>query len=246
MKCTYILPYFHSYHNFKILKEVINTIITDTDINILLIEVGKESHIQSYDLLSRKIFLKSDTWNLAWIYNVAMKYVKTEYVIFSELEIIPNMSIIKSVIDKFESNGMTGVVKLQKNGIQLDRTESITMKFDPTTKPKIDIMGGYSFYLTDDVNKVFSWDENLIGNDIHKYQDHKNSKILNMSKSDSFVYILEVDHMDISDIDIKKSDMHLSQIESLDDIKMKNYLLGYHKKSGIGDKYNKVDVYDVQ
>lgn len=241
MNTTYILPYYHSYHNFNLLREITKSLLIIKEIDVLIVEVGKDSHISNYDFMCRKIFLESENWNLSWIYNTAMQYVKTEYVILSNLSIIPNTEILNISIDKCSKKEMSTPIYLCESVVHLDREESMTMKFDSATKEKVPVIDTlYALYNRVDFEKYMGWDENLYGEDMYKFQSYKYHKVFNrIDKSDSFVYLLDVDKMSS---DSENSSKHLEKLMELDDKKLSNYLNATYKRIGQSNKYHVVNV----
>jgi hypothetical protein len=225
-KSSYIIPYFHSDINLKLLKNNLNQLLKDTKIEVLIVELGENSVLKNLDMKSKVIHLETKKWDLAWAFNSGVKYITTEKIFFGSFEFLPNLQLINRVIDSEEN--FKGCILQSK--IKLADKNFLKNK---KTGEEINSPGGIYFFNYTAINEVSGWDENLSGDSLYLLQNFKMEKLLKFKQfEDSSVIKLPVN---IPETDENKD--HLEKVKNYNTDKLKKYLQLQNKKIADLHKY---------
>lgn len=225
-KSSYIIPYFHSDINLKLLKNNLNQLLKDTKIEVVIVELGENSVLKNLDMKSKVVHLKTKKWDLAWAFNCGVKHISSQNIFFGSFEFLPNLQLLNRVLDTkgdFQGCILQSKIKLaDKNYLKTKKTGE-----------EIDSPGGIYFFNYTAINKVSGWDENLSGDSLYLFQNFKMEKLLNFNQfEDSSVIKLPVN---IPDTDENKD--HLEKVKNYNTDKLKKYLQLQNKKIADLHKY---------
>lgn len=168
---TYIIGYRHNLERFNNLKRALDWVNGFSNVDVIVIEQDKHSKISHLNIKARHIFLKSDkAYNRSWAFNVALKYAKSETIVFSDSDLVmePNQFIeaIKQ-LDKFEMvNPYKSVVDLQPHESNLPFEQ--IFKIDrpgrgENDNQKINLCGGICIFRKAAIYKIAGWNEDFKG-----------------------------------------------------------------------------------
>ena len=228
---SYIVPYFHSYHNIKLLKRIVREVINIPGSEVIIIECGEKSELKSVDFPARIEFVNSNTYNLGWLYNIGQYLATKDKFFFGDFRYFPSFNLIKAVLE----NNTHECLYIQSKVIKLNREETLAQKLNPgKSNSSQNISEGVIYCTRSGYDKVGGFDENLFGVDMYKLHEHKAKTFLTagqVSEGITYEYItdLPVDSENIK----QSSENHLKRIIQLDDQKLLNYMRVQHKKKSI-------------
>lgn len=168
---TYIIGYRHNLERFNNLKRALDWVNGFSNVDVIVIEQDKHSKISHLNIKARHIFLKSEqAYNRSWAFNVALKYAKSDVIVFSDSDLVmePNQFIeaIKQ-LDKFEMvNPYKSVVDLQPH--ESNQPFDQIFKIDrpgrgENDNQKINLCGGICIFRKAAIHKIAGWNEDFKG-----------------------------------------------------------------------------------
>ena len=196
---TFIVGYRHSSQRLNTLRRVIDWINCFQGVDFILVEQDTHSKISHLNLRCHHIFLKTNQpYNKSWSFNVALKYAKTNVIVFSDSDLImePNQFIQSlKLLEQYD------MVNPYKSVIDLDPQES-SLPFErmmlidrpgrgETDHQKVPICGGICIFRKDAILKIGGWDENYQGWGCEDdFVSHKVKSFLNWVESPNRCYHL--------------------------------------------------------
>lgn len=168
---TYIIGYRHRVDRFMNLKRVLDWINAFSSVQILLVEQDKYSKISHLNLKAKHIFLKTDKpYNKSWSFNHALKYVKSDIVVFADSDLIMNpdglIEGLKAISQYEMVNPYNSVIDLdpQETGLPIEQIVSINRPGrGETDHQKVPLCGGICIFRKDAINRIGGWNENFLG-----------------------------------------------------------------------------------
>lgn len=145
---TVIIPYKHSFNNRFLLKKIIEYYIPFTNCQFIIIEQGAEKTLLESDFIYTDYILakteNSDTpYNVAWLYNTAIKHVKSDYILFGNITDMVNPNAVLQSLDLFEKQTDIDVISLQnqyyvmrKEQVRYDMEKMLPLLDDKTLSPR--------------------------------------------------------------------------------------------------------------
>lgn len=168
---TYIITYRHNTERFNNLKRTLEWVNSFSGAEVILVEQDTHSKIKDVKLPCKHIFLKSKMpFNKSWGFNVGLKYVNTNVIIFGDSDLIMNPDeFIKSVqmLEKYEMvNPYNSVIDLNPQESNLPLGEILKINRPgrgETDIQKVPMCGGICIFRRDAIHKIGGWDEGFIG-----------------------------------------------------------------------------------
>jgi hypothetical protein len=241
--CTYIIAYTHSDRNFKILKNNLEVLTKDPRTQIIVIEASKNPNLKYLDLKAEYVHLKTDTYNLGWIFNIGFKHAKSDKIFFGDNKYHPNISIMGNVIQGYGNRDM---IYCQSSLIKLNKEE--TDNRNAANKSPVDAnKSGIIFFTREGYLKCGGFDENVFGQDFWDILIKKTENIILTGVVNNVSTIeLTTDDIPINGELLEYSSKHLKRVMVLDTQGVTNYIKAQFKKIGNYHKYDKIDVlFDV-
>jgi len=238
--CSYIIAYTHSHRNLKILKDNLNQIIKDHRIQIIIVEVGDNPHLQYHDLRSKHVFLESDTYNLGWIFNCGHRYATTDHLFFSDLKYHPKLEVIHSILN---DGGERHCIYLQDSIGEMTQEQTDGRQNQMGIKTIPSDNRGIVYYTKDGILTVGGFDENVFGDDFWKLQEKRNKAVLNVGKVNGNGTVqFYTDGIPLNGELIEYSSKHYEKVSDLDPQRMVSYIRGQQKKIANPLKYKKIEL----
>lgn len=162
---TYIIGYRHNMEKFNNLRRVLDWVNGFSNVDVIVVEQDKHSKISHLNVKARHIFLKSDkAYNKSWAFNVALKYAKSDVIVFSDADLVmePNQ-FIESIkeLDKFEMvNPYKSVVDLQPHESNFSFEQ--IFKIDREGEEK-KLCSGIAIFRKAAIHKIAGWNEDFKG-----------------------------------------------------------------------------------
>ena len=222
------------------LRNVVNILTQDIRIQVIIIETGNTPKINRIDLRSDYTFVKSDTWNLGWLYNVGSRKAKTDLLFFGDFSFLPRLDVIHSVVgnsgDRHCIYCQTSINRLTKELTDIGDVNNIS-------NTENIMYEGITFFTKDGFIAVSGYDENVYNKDLYMLQDKRNRSVLSIGQVDGISSVkLFVDEMEIKESLIEYSKKHLDRIMGLDIDKTRNYIRIQGRKNGYLEKYHKPEI----
>lgn len=168
---SFIIGYRHSQDRFNNLLKVLNWVSGFERVQIILVEQDTHSKVSHLNLNCKHIFVKSDKpYNRSWGFNIGLKFVKTNIVVFGDSDIIMDPSNFIDGLKKLSEFDMvspySSVVDLELNENLLNISD--IFKIDrpgrgENDNQKINMCGGISMFRLESINKIGGWSESFIG-----------------------------------------------------------------------------------
>jgi predicted glycosyltransferase involved in capsule biosynthesis len=168
---TYIIGYRHRVDRLNNLRRVLDWINAFSSVQVLLIEQDKYTKISHLNLKAQHIFLKSDKpYNKSWAFNVALKHVKSDIVVFADSDLIMKpdefIEALKAVSQYEMVNPYNSVIDLNPQESMAPVEQMITINRPgrgETDHQKVPLCGGICIFRRDAINKIGGWNENFLG-----------------------------------------------------------------------------------
>ena len=238
--CSYIISYTHSQKNLKILKENLNQIMRDPRIQIIIVEMGNNSNLEDQDIRSKHVFLKTHVYNVGWAFNCGHRYATTDHLFFGDFKYLPNLELIHSILNDSSNRHC---VYLQNSIGKMSKEQTENRQQQMNVKKVDSESTGIIYYSKDGIISVGGWDENVIGDDLYKLQNIRNTSMLNIAKVDNNTTIeFYVDTIPLNKELLEYSNKHLDKVSKLDKNKINNYSISQSKKIANSRKYEKIEL----
>jgi hypothetical protein len=240
----YIIAYTHSHRNFKILRDNLTQLLRDPRLQIIIVELGKLSHLEHHDLRAKHVFLETDTYNLGWAFNIGAKYATNSNLFFTENKYHPRMEVIHNVL---VNKGDRHCIYLQ------DHIGEMTMEQTDNRKQNMDIKTiptsrGIIYYTKEGLIDSCGFDENVVGEEFWSMLEKRNSLINTGKVNGNSTIQFYTDELIMNNEIIEYSKKHWERISTIEKEQLIAYVRGQFKKIGNPHKYKKVDImvpYDV-
>jgi predicted glycosyltransferase involved in capsule biosynthesis len=244
---TYIISYRHSVERLNNLRRTLEWVNSFTGVEIIVVEQDKHSKIKDIKLPCRHIFIKSNIpFNKSWGFNVGLKYVNSNIVVFGDSDLIMNPNeFIKSIkmIEQYEMvNPYNSVIDLnhQESNLGLDRIMKIERPGRGETDiQKVPLCGGICIFRRESIQKIGGWHEDFVswgGED--DFQSIKVKNFLTWYENDSKCYHL---YHDRPAPDMKFYQKNLNLLQSLSVLskeELQKVIVKVTPKSGMKNKYD--------
>ena len=238
--CSYVIPYYHTTKNFKMLTNVLNALSPNKMIQVIIIETGNHAKIHTMDLKADYKFIKSDTWNLGWLYNIGAKLSKTDNLFFGDFSFLPRMDVIQNVVS---NHGDRHCIYCQTSIKRLTQAEMEVGQGNTFENTEDHMYEGITFYTKDGFIAGGGYDENVFNHDLFILQDRRNRSMLNVGQVDGVSSVkMLVDEVIVNSDTIDYSKKHLDKLMSLGSDKIKNYIRIQSRKNGYSEKYHKSEI----
>lgn len=178
---TIIIPYKHSFKNNFLLKKVLEYYTPFTLFQLIIVEQGKEKTLLENDYLHTDYILaktedKDTPYNPAWLYNIGVKYAKSDIILFANTTDLINPNAILQSIDLFQKQSDLDAISLQnqyylltKEQIKLTVTEILPLLDDKTLNPRYaqkSVFDGLFMMRKSSYDKVSGINEDLLYYDL--------------------------------------------------------------------------------
>ena len=244
---TYIISYRHSVERLNNLRRTLEWVNSFTGVEIIVVEQDKYSKIKDIKLPCRHIFIKSKIpFNKSWGFNVGLKYVNSNIVVFGDSDLIMNPNeFIKSIkmIEQYEMvNPYNSVIDLnhQESNLGLDQIMKIERPGRGETDiQKVPLCGGICIFRREAIQKIGGWHEDFVswgGED--DFQSIKVKNFLTWFENDSKCYHLYHDRP-APDMKFYQKNLHLLQsLSVLSKEELQKVITKVTPKSGMKNKYD--------
>lgn len=240
--CSYVLPYFHSPRNLKILRSIIDVLGRDPRVQIIIVETGEYSRLNHVDLKATHVFVPSNTWNVGWLFNCGFIKTKTDHLFFGSMEYLPRLEVIHSIM-KDKDNDKRHCVYLQDKIIRLDKQQTDRRQLDSNDPGEEASHEGITYYTRDGYFIAGGWDENVYGKDLYDVQDKRNKSSVNVGRAkDASTFNVFMDLPLIEDKMLEYSKQHKDKIMGLEKNVTINYLKVQSRHNANFNKYFDIGV----
>ena len=244
---TYIISYRHSADRLNNLKRTLEWVNSFSGVEVIVVEQDKHSKIKDIILPCKHIFIKSNMpFNKSWGFNVGLKYVNSNIVVFGDSDLImdPN-EFIKSIklVETYDMiNPYNSVIDLnsQESGFPLENIISIKRPGRGETDiQKVPLCGGICIFRRDAIQRIGGWHEDFIGwGGEDDFQSVKVKNFLNWYENSATCYHL---YHERTSPDMKWYQRNLQLLQKLSVMgvdELKKVLNNVTPKSGMKNKYD--------
>lgn len=243
---TYIIGYRHIPDRLNNLRRTLDWVNAFTNVQVLLIEQDKHSKLEGINLPCRHIFVKNNKpYNRSWAFNVGLKYVKSNLVVFGDSDIImdPNdfIAALKETSEYDMVSPYSSVLDLNPEESKMSLREIVKITRPgrgETDNQKINIAGGISIFRKDAINKVGGWPEEFVGwGGEDDFQAIKIKKLLKWKEMSAKCYHLYHAKSPIHN-DYYANNLNLLQkFNQMKLEELNNYILNVNSRIGSSNKY---------
>lgn len=238
--CSYIVPYYHTTENFKKLEYTIKTLSQDPRVQIILVETGNISKLDTMDIKVSYYFVESNTWNVGWLFNYGASKTSTSKLFFSSFQYVPRLDVIHSIIQNHQDRHC---IYLQDSVIHLTKEQTESRQFDINLPKESIPYEGVYYYSKEGYFACGGYDENVFDRDLYNIQDHRNKSLITTGLVNGVtIFKLHVDLPKVPDELVEYSKQHSEKILKLDQNMMRNYIISQVKKKGSYSKYQNNDI----
>lgn len=166
---SFIIGYRHKQDRFGLLRRTLDWINSFNGVQVILVEQDNHSKISHLNLAANHIFTKSNMpYNRSWAFNVGLKYVNSDVVVFGDSDIIMNPDDFINGIRELHNYEMVSpynsVLDLTQEESQLALKDIIKIQRagrGETDNQKINISGGISMFRRESIIKIAGWNEDF-------------------------------------------------------------------------------------
>jgi len=244
---TYVISYRHSSERLNNLKRTLEWVNAFSGAEVIVVEQDKHSKLKDIILPCKHIFIKSNMpFNKSWGFNVGLKYVNSNIVIFGDSDLImdPN-EFIKSVklVETYDMiNPYSSVIDLnsQESGLSMENILSIKRPGRGETDiQKVPLCGGICIFRRDAIQRIGGWHEDFIGwGGEDDFQSVKVKNFLNWHENPATCYHL---YHERTSPDMKWYQRNLQLLQKLSAMnpeELKKVINNVATKSGMKNKYD--------
>lgn len=240
-KFTYIIVYRHRRDRLVGLKRVADWVNSFKNSHLIIVEQDKHPKIKYTNIQCEYIFTKSDRpFNKAWGFNIGLKYVNTDKVIFGDSDLITKSSNINESVELLDKYDMVSpynkVIDLSKQESNLSYRN--ILKIDRNGRTGVPLCGGIVAFNKDSINKIAGWSEIFEGwgceDDL---QTLKVKRALNYKEINSTCYHLYHNKEKIDKRLYIENIKTLNRLKKLNDKELSNFMKKESNKIGKLNKY---------
>jgi hypothetical protein len=245
---SYIIGYRHRSDRFNNLKRTLEWINGFKGVQVILVEQDKHSKISHLNLPCKHIFVKSKMpYNRSWSFNVGLKYVKSNVVVFGDSDLVMNPTDFINGLKSLEQYEMVSpyhsVVDLtpQESSLSIESIVNIDRPGrGEEDHQKINICGGISMFRTDSIRKIGGWSEDFNngwgGED--DFQTIKVQNLITSFESKAKCFHLYHDRSPINQNDYQKMLQMLQKMSKWSKEEIIRYINNSNQKNGLLNKHD--------
>jgi hypothetical protein len=191
-KLTFVIPFQFRPDRIIHLRRVVDWLQGFQGGEILIVEQGKNSHLNGLSIRANHIFVESDMpFNKSWLYNIALKRISSPLVVLIEADVIMNpQHFIESlkIADNFDCVvPCNNIIKLSIQESQQDFNNILSIN---RTESKQNLCDGIIIFKRESLWRIGGWNEDIMGLDgfDNKFQEMKIRKGLSVKEMEYSAY----------------------------------------------------------